>query len=240
MIENEIAHGKKISERAEFIWGWETPAGRSRAERRAQFLISAGEITARKKVLEIGCGTGVFTGKIVRTGAEIIAIDISPELIERARERDVSSNVQFEVMNVEKMDFPDNNFDSVVGSSILHHLNLEKAFLEIKRVLKPEGRVAFAEPNMMNPQIMIQKNIKPIKRWLGDSPDETAFFRWSLKNRLQECGFSQILIEPFDFLHPFTPAPLIPIVDKVGQMAERLPILREIAGSLLIQAKLIK
>ncbi|MDI6792160.1 MAG: class I SAM-dependent methyltransferase [bacterium] len=240
MIENEIAHGKKICPEAELVWGWGTPAGKLRAERRARFLINAGEITEGKKILEIGCGTGVFTEKIVRTGAEIIAIDISPELIERAREREVSSNVQFEVMNVEKMDFPDNNFDSVVGSSILHHLNLEKAFLEIKRVLKPEGRVAFAEPNMMNPQIMIQKNIKPIKRWLGDSPDETAFFRWSLKNRLQECGFGQILIEPFDFLHPFTPAPLIPIVDKVGQMAERLPILREIAGSLLIQAKLIK
>lgn len=240
MIENEIAHGEKISAKAELVWGWETPAGRQRAERRARFLINAGEITEGKKVLEIGCGTGVFTEKMGRTGAEIIAIDISPELIERAREKDVSSNVQFEVMNVEKMDFPDNNFDSVVGSSILHHLNIEKAFLEIGRVLKKGGRVAFTEPNMMNPQIMIQKNIKPIKRWLGDSPEETAFFRWSIVKMLGDSGFCDISVQPFDFLHPFTPAPLIPIVDKVGQIAERLPILREIAGSLLIQAKLIK
>jgi 2-polyprenyl-3-methyl-5-hydroxy-6-metoxy-1,4-benzoquinol methylase len=240
LIENEIAHGEKISSRAEFIWGWETLAGRQRAERRARFLIKAGEITKGKKVLEIGCGTGVFTDKIGRTGTEVTAVDISPHLVEKAKEKNTFSNVTFEIMNVEEMNFPDNNFDSVVGSSILHHLNLAKALLEIKRVLRLGGRIAFTEPNMMNPQVMIEKNIRPIKRWLGDSPDETAFFRWSLKNRLQECGFGQILIEPFDFLHPFTPVPLIPIVNKVGQIAERLPILREIAGSLLIYAKLIK
>lgn len=236
----EIAHGKKIVNNAECLWGWKTEAGMIRAERRAQFLIRASEITEQKRCLEIGCGTGIFTEKIAKTGAKIVAIDISPELLEKAKEKNIS-NASFEVMNIEKMDFLDNSFDCVIGSSILHHLiDLEKALLEIKRVLKKGGKIAFAEPNMMNPQIMIQKNIKPIKNWLGDVENETAFFRWSLKKCLEKYGFNSVKIEPFDFLHPLTPSFLISIVSKLGKALEKIPILKEIAGSLLIEGKNLK
>jgi hypothetical protein len=86
----------------------------------------------------------------------------------------------------------------------------------------------------------VEKNIHFIGKMLQNTENETAFFRWSLAKTLQKMGFCDVSVQPFDFLHPFTPVPLIPIVNKVGQIAERLPILREIAGSLLIYAKLIK
>lgn len=242
-IEGEISHGRKIAENADLIFGWGTKAGNYRAERRASLLITQGEITGGKRVLEIGCGTGIFTEKICRTKAKIIAIDISPELLEKAKEKINASkfmDVDFKVMNVEKMDFFDNEFDCVVGSSILHHLNLEKSILEIKRVLKNGGKIAFAEPNMANPQIIIQKNIKPIKKWLGDSEHETAFFRWSIKRLLEKYGFIDVKVKPFDFLHPFTPQFLIPIIIRIGKVCEKTPIIKEIAGSLLIEGKNVK
>ena len=58
---------------------------------------------------------------------------------------------------------------------------IEEALRDIYRVLKPGGTIYFTEPNMLNPQIAMQKNIPWIKRKLGDSPDETAFFRWPLR-----------------------------------------------------------
>jgi SAM-dependent methyltransferase len=125
----------------------------------------------------------------------------------------------------------------VYGSSILHHLELDPALGEIRRVLKPGGRLVFAEPNMLNPQILVQKNVPLIKRWLGDTPHETAFVRWPLVARLKRAGFTGARVLPFDFLHPLTPRPLIGLVSGLGAAAERVPILREIAGSCVIVAE---
>ena len=127
-------------------------------------------------------------------------------------------------------------FDAVVGSSILHHLPLKSSLTEIRRILRPGGKLAFAEPNMMNPQILIQKNVPVVKRWLGDSPDESAFIRWRLKRKLLSLGFENIVIKPYDFLHPLTPGLAVPLVDQMGRLAEKIPILRQIAGSLIIGA----
>jgi SAM-dependent methyltransferase len=127
-------------------------------------------------------------------------------------------------------------FDSVVGSSVLHHLEIEDAIRDIYRVLKPEGTIYFTEPNMLNPQIAIQKNIPWIKRKLGDSPEETAFFRWPLQRLLERTGYRHVRIDPFDFLHPKTPVALIDQVKAFGRFLENVPVISEFAGSLYIRA----
>jgi len=99
--------------------------------------------------------------------------------------------------------------------------------------------MVFAEPNMINPQILLQKNIPFIKERLGDSPDETAIVRWSFKKLLKKHGFTEVHIFPYDFLHPYTPTPLIPVVNGLGKLFEKLPLTREIAGSVIISAKKI-
>jgi SAM-dependent methyltransferase len=134
------------------------------------------------------------------------------------------------------MDFPDESFDVVFGSSILHHLNLAPALGEIYRVLKIRGGIVFTEPNMLNPQIWLERNIPIIRKLTNNSPDETAFIRWVLKKDLINLGFKNVSIRPFDFLHPFTPDMLIPFISNIGNLVEKIPLVREIAGSLLIYA----
>ena len=233
-IQNEVRHGKKISNNAVNIWGWGSPAGKVRADRRASYFIQLGDMTAGKKVLEVGCGTGEFTKRIVQSGADITAIDISPDLLEVARETITNVTVRFHIQNVEKLDFEDGCFDVVIGSSILHHLNLKPALKEIYRVLKIGGVVVFTEPNMVNPQIWMERNIIFIRKLTNSSPDETAFIRWGLKKELINFGFKNVSIRPFDFLHPFTPSMLIPFISNIGNLVERIPLAKEIAGSLLI------
>lgn len=89
---------------------------------------------------------------------------------------------------------------------------------------------------MLNPQVMVQKNIPWIKERLGDSPDETAFIRWWLRDLLLKVGFENPEIVPFDWLHSATPKPLINITNQVRNWLEKMPILREFAGSLYIRA----
>jgi hypothetical protein len=89
---------------------------------------------------------------------------------------------------------------------------------------------------MLNPQIAIQKNVPWVKRKLGDSPDETAFFRWPLRRQLEQTGYRDIRIDPFDFLHPKTPVPLINRLNALGRFLENVPVISEFAGSLYIRA----
>lgn len=232
---NEIEHGKYLIEHgAGETWNWETPAGKVRWKRRVEMLKE--NLEPGTKVLELGCGTGYFTRELMDTGAKITAIDISPDLLEVARSEIQAGNVEFIVDNAYEMSFEDETFDHVIGSSVLHHLEINQALAEIYRVLKPGGRIAFTEPNMMNPQIAMQKNIPVLKRKMGDSPDETAFFRRHMIKLLRATGFSSIRVVPFDFLHPAVPPVLIRTVSGAGRLAERIPLVRGIAGSLYILA----
>src|SRR3546814_13720576 len=64
-------------------------------------------------------------------------------------------------MNAEAMDFPDDSFDLVFGSGIIHHLDIDRAFAEIARVLRPGGRAVFVEPPGLNPAIEIYRRLTP-------------------------------------------------------------------------------
>jgi SAM-dependent methyltransferase len=234
-IAKEVQHGRFLAQHgAGKIWNWESPAGKVRWARRVKMLSS--HLKPGMTVLELGCGIGSFTRELARSGAEIVAIDVSPELLEIANANCSATNVQYQIQNAYTLSYPESAFDSVVGSSVLHHLEVEKALRDVYRVLKPGGTIYFTEPNMLNPQIAIQKNVPWIKRKLGDSPDETAFFRWPLRRLLERTGYRDVRIDPFDFLHPKTPAALIDQVKVFGRFLERVPVISEFAGSLHIRA----
>jgi SAM-dependent methyltransferase len=234
-IVNEVEHGRFLAQHgAGEIWNWEGQAGRLRWERRVKMLSS--HLCVGMNVLELGCGTGYFTRELAHSGAHIVAVDVSPELLEMARADCSTTNVSYEIQNACAMSYRDAVFDSVVGSSVLHHLETKEALREIYRVLKVGGTIYFTEPNMLNPQIAIQKNVPWVKRKLCDSPDETAFFRWSLRRLLEGTGFRDVQIDPFDFLHPKTPFPLVNGLNSIGRFLENVPVVSEFAGSLYIRA----
>lgn len=235
-IDHEKKHGKKISQNAEKVWGWSSPAGQARVKRKIRYYLKYGKINANDSILEIGAGTGLFTSGIYNaTKAKIVATDISEDLLIVARER--NPHIEFKEADAMNLEFENEKFDVVMGNSILHHLDMEKSIKEAFRVLKKGGRIIFQEPNMLNPQIFIQKNVPFIKKWMGDSPDETAIVRWKMNKLLSDVGFIETKVFPFDFLHPITPKFLIPIVEKVGIFLEKVPFIKEIAGSVVISGR---
>ena len=235
----EIAHGELLAHsNTDAVWGWDTPAGRLRFARRAQLVTEAARMKPGDRVLELGCGTGLFTEAFAHSGADITAVDISPPLLERARTRNRdAANVTFVLGQFESAEFGP-PFDAIVGSSILHHLDVARALGRSHELLKAGGRMAFAEPNMLNPQVFAERAFRflpPFNRYM--SPDETAFIRFRLRGLIERAGFIDVRIVPFDFLHPATPPSLIPAVGALGRVAERLWGVREISGSLLISCR---
>jgi SAM-dependent methyltransferase len=232
----EIDQGLRIASQAEAVWQRDTVAGEKRLDNRLTDMESFFGKAPVGKLLEIGCGTGVWTRRLVREGLDITSMDISDALLSVARQK-VPKGAQFLKGDIEALPFKEQEFDFVCGLSILHHLDIRRAISEIYRVLKPHGKVWFSEPNMLNPQIMVQKNVPVIKRWMQDTPYETAFFRWPLRRHFERAGFHDVAVVPIDFLHPQIPAFATAFVNRAGKILERLPGVREFGGSLLLHAE---
>ncbi len=237
-LDRERKHAEDLISDPEGIWGWSSPAGIIRAKRRAKLIIEAANITSDSKTLEIGCGTGLFTEIVSKTGAEITACELAEQLISIAEKKTYFSNVQFLNQDISSVGPEYNNsYDVVWGSSVLHHLDLDIFLPKLFDLINPGGYLVFTEPNMLNPQIWLERNVNYIRKKTGTSPDETAFYRGSLKKLLLGKGFIKVSIKPHEFLHPATPKFLIPMVQSLSFLAEKLWGVREIAGSLLIKAQ---
>lgn len=235
-VANEIAHGRHLAQGSpEESWGWDTPAGRLRARRRAALILEYADVTPESRILEVGCGSGLFTEMFAESGAQIVALDLSPDLLDLARQRGLPPDrVRFVQQRFEE--YPgEGTFDAVIGSSVLHHLDVAPALERALALLKPGGRFSFAEPNLLNPQVWAERRFR--RFFPQVSPDETAFLRRRLRRQLLQAGFESVEIEPFDWLHPSVPESLIPAVRRIGGLLERTWGVREFAGSLTIAAR---
>jgi ubiquinone/menaquinone biosynthesis C-methylase UbiE len=99
--------------------------------------------------LELGCGTGFFTLNLKLAGVlgECSVTDLSPGMVQVARRnaRRLGFDIDGRVADAERLPYDDASFDIVTGHAVLHHiLDLDQAFAEIMRVLKPGGRFVFA------------------------------------------------------------------------------------------------
>jgi len=127
-----------------------------------------------KVVLDIGCGLGYNSILFAKQGAYVYGIDISPKMIEKAKELadnyGVGKRTHFIVMNAEALEFADETFDIVYGHSILHHLDLGKVRTEIYRVLKKGGKGVFLEPLRHNLFINLFRKLTPHRRTPTEKP----------------------------------------------------------------------
>jgi SAM-dependent methyltransferase len=128
--------------------GWSLFAPLEAATTRpAATLVRFAGVQPGEAVLDVACGTGVVAVTAARTGAKVRCLDLTPALLERARENAAIAGVSIDLTegDAEALPYPDASFD-VVLSQFGHMFapRPEVVVAEMLRVLKPGGRIAFS------------------------------------------------------------------------------------------------
>lgn len=111
-------------------------------------LRSLGDVKG-KKVLDIGCGDGALTYRVIKKGADVIGIDNSKEGIGLAKEifEKKKTSAKFILTSAYQIPIDDNSIDCVVCSDVIEHLaEPEKMLSEIQRVLRTQGKLVLTTP----------------------------------------------------------------------------------------------
>ena len=224
-----------------FNQGWaEGRATNVRAERRCDYMIAQMRKPAGGSVLEIGCGTGRNSFLIAsKTGMRVLGTDLCVPFIAEANERFRLPHLRYAVLDFNKAAaFEGETFDYIVGNGILHHLyyHLGDALRNMRRLLKPGGKLVFLEPNLHNPYVFSIFRIPYLRRLAHLEPDEMAFTAHHVSSLLQAAGYRDIRVEYRDFLLPGIPDVFITPSIVVGAILERIPLVRMLSQSIFISA----
>jgi ubiquinone/menaquinone biosynthesis C-methylase UbiE len=198
-----------------------------------------------KSFLDYGCGMGEESVYVAKLGAKVTAIDISPVGIEitqkRAAHNNVSDRITTHVMKGNPTEFPPNTFDIVHGLGILHHVGLDEALPEIKRILKPGGVGIFLEPMGSSAAVEKMKDwmrvkIAQIKKTTEVTEDEENLRLKDLKKYANE--FSTFEVYHYHLVARvklFFPRRLQPFIRKSDYYTlKTLPFLKHYAGAAVI------
>jgi ubiquinone/menaquinone biosynthesis C-methylase UbiE len=172
--------------------------------------------------LEIGAGTGFFSLNLRQAGVldEVHVTDISPGMVEAARTnaKQLGFDLEGRTADAETLPYDDDTFDIVVGHAVIHHIpDVEQAFREMLRVLKPGGRVVICgEPTRYGD--IVARRLSRATWWTATRLTHLPMIRsrWARpKEELDESSRAAALESVVD-LHTFDPAELARTVRRAG------------------------
>jgi SAM-dependent methyltransferase len=163
LVAHEYADDARLRKRASAYTGVESGID---AREPAMVEIRA---VAPRRVLEVGCGWGELAEWIARdTGAEVVAVDLSPRMVELAQERGVDA----QVADVQHLPFAAGEFDVVVAAWMLYHVpDIDLALAEIARVLRPGGTLVAITNS--------RTHLLELRELVGSGPSTLSFSRES-------------------------------------------------------------
>lgn len=202
-------------------------------KRSTEFINNWIERECKDKVfLDYACGNGGIAIQAATHGAALsLGFDISGVSVQNAREAalkaGLAENTRFFQADAENTKLPDNSIDTIVCSGMLHHLDLSYAFPELRRILKPGGKLLAVEALDYNPVIKLY-------RWL--TPDMRTDYEKAHILDLSDLRFALRFFELEDLRYwhiggyvggkfPW----IFPLMDRLDQLLEKIPYVQRLA-----------
>lgn len=206
-----------------------TATGRSR-----EYTMDWIRQNAKGKVfLDYACGNGENAILAAQSGAELaMGLDISPLSVQNARndakEAGVSENTFFFQADAKNTKLPDNSVDTVICSGMLHHLDLSYAFPELRRILKPGGKILAVEALDYNPAIKLYRMLTPDMRTDWEKAHILSLKDIRFARRFFDIGEIKYW-HIAGILTPHLPKSLGPLVHKMDSILEKIPYLQRMS-----------
>jgi ubiquinone/menaquinone biosynthesis C-methylase UbiE len=125
--------------------------------------INAGAI---KRVLDLGCGSGRYLAQLAPMGFDCYGADISPEMLEYARDKLRSSSIQWIHADCCNVPMEDQYCDLIICTGVLEYLDSDtKALREIRRLIKPDGYVIITLPNLYKLRNLLNPYYYLVRLW---------------------------------------------------------------------------
>lgn len=142
------------------------------------------------RVLDLGCGSGVFSQQLAGRGLKVTGLDLSPKLIERARR--LYTHIEFLVGDAERLAFSNESFHAVFLGGVIHHFPLPLAMArEVARVTIPSGSFWAFDPNRRNPFMFLYRvKSSPFYSSRGVTQNEQPVRAEEVARVFGEAGFS--------------------------------------------------
>ena len=176
------------------------------SRRATELVVEGAALSPGLHVLDIASGTGepsLTVAEAVGPQGRVVASDLVPEMLQFAQENAASRglrNVEFHPANAEHLPFPDRHFDRVTCRfGIMFIPDIQRALGEMRRVLKPKGRVSFLTWGSREENPLFATMIRPFLNYVDvpkPDPDSPHVFRFAdeskLARTLSEAGFHEV------------------------------------------------
>ncbi|HEX6893194.1 MAG TPA: methyltransferase domain-containing protein, partial [Chryseolinea sp.] len=168
-------------------------------------VVSRVDPSSVQHALELCCGTGRVTNhlrKALRESAKLVASDLSPDMLAVAKEKLKISNLEWQIIDAQRIPFDDNSVDLIVCCfGYMFVEDKSRAFAEALRVLRPGGTLLFTTWDILEHNEASYVFRKILKKYFGDSLPDTYKLPFSMhdpsqiKELLQSAGFSRSSVE---------------------------------------------
>ncbi|MDA3648471.1 methyltransferase domain-containing protein [Saccharopolyspora indica] len=196
-------------QQAEAWNGWEGQLWASRPERYDGMLddfnaplFAAAGIGADHRVLDVGCGPGSTTRLAAGRAKSAVGVDISAAMVARARADAADlDNIEFVQADAQVHPFPEAGFDVVISrGGVMFFADLVAAFANIRRALRPGGRLAFISPTAPDPAGNYARATSALAEFMTrPSPASSGMMSLATPDRIDEvldaAGFRDIAVE---------------------------------------------
>jgi 2-polyprenyl-3-methyl-5-hydroxy-6-metoxy-1,4-benzoquinol methylase len=180
-----------------------------------------------ERVLDVGCGSGVFSDRMASLGASVTAIDANEAAIAWARQTFERPGLEFHLGLLEDLDVEAASFDHAVCLEVIEHVTVEQSrslLAHLRRALRPGGTLLLTTPNY--------RGLWPLVEWGADRFSEVAqmgglqhithYHRGRLQRLLAEEGFEVVRVRTFSTFAPFVAALSTGMADRVDALERKV------------------
>lgn len=152
-------------------------------------VLTLSKLKPGAQIVDLGCGSGIFTQLFQQRGYDCIGLDLSQKLLQLGKLQEPT--IHYLQGDVEALPFSDNSLDMIVLSCLVHHLpDPTLSASEVFRVLKPKGQFVAFDPNRLNPFMYLYRDrSSPFYSSKGVTENERPVLPYKIRDTFDKVGF---------------------------------------------------